>query len=141
MALTIYPDDSFDSWASYDEADSYFDGRINTDPWDRVDAIVQERSLKTAFRSMSELTIDLSDIDSADEDVVNALLMALKQAQCEQALHELRHDIDGQRAESISLAGLLSVKLPPDDPPPRYSDRSLAILRQYLYVPTVSRLR
>ena len=79
MALTVYPNDDFDSWVSYDEADSYFDGRINTDPWDRVDVIVQERALKTAFRSMSELTIDLSDLDSADDGVKNAMETALKQ--------------------------------------------------------------
>ena len=97
--------------------------------------------MKTAFRSLSELAIDLSDLDSADEDAANTLITALKQAQCEQALHELRHDIDGQMAESVSLARLLSVKLPPDNPPPRYSDRALAILRQHLYVPTVSRSR
>ena len=52
----------------------------------------------TAYRSLQELDIfiDLSDTDA---------LQAIKQAQLEQALHEIRHDLGGLQAQPVSIGG------------------------------------
>lgn len=71
-----------------------------------------------------------------------AILKNLHQAQCEQTLHEIMYDLDGLNISSFNLGGMLSVKLPANPtPPPRYSERVLAILRPYLVVRAVTRTR
>ena len=132
--MIVYPDDNYDSWISEDDADTYFEGRLNVDEW--LGAEQPEAALMTAFRSLNELSLDLSDLEE-DED----LLTALKQAQCEQALHELKHDLSTAKVQGVSLGGLLSVKFSGDQRPPRYSDRALAILRPYVTGRTVTRTR
>jgi hypothetical protein len=137
--LIVYPDEDYESWVSLEDAETYFEGRLNADHWLRLDSLDQEAALRTAFRSLSELTLDLTDLEITDRQA--ALLKALGQAQCEQALYELVRDLDGQQAESVSLGGLLSAKFPERKKTERYSERALAILRHYLSVPSVKRFR
>ena len=122
--MIIYPDANFDSWIDEDAADTYFEDRLHADPWDA--AANKPAALITAFHSLNELdlTVDLTDAATLD---------ALKRAQCEQCLHELRNDLDGCAITGLSLGGLLSIKLPESKVPPiRYSQRAIAILKPYL---------
>jgi hypothetical protein len=137
--LIVYPDENYESWVSLEDAETYFEGRLNADHWLRLDPLDQEAALRTAFRSLSELTLDLTDLDITDRQA--ALLKALGQAQCEQALYELVRDLDGQQAESVSIGGLLSAKFLERKKTERYSERALAMLRPYLSVPSVKRFR
>jgi len=139
--MIVYPDDNYNSWISEGDAERYFTGRLHADPWNDADCFQQEQALRTAFRSLQELTLNINDLDSDDQDKQDALLNILKQAQCEQALHELKHDLDSHNAQSLSLGGLLSVKLTQDSQPVRYAERALAALRSYLSVKTVTRTR
>jgi hypothetical protein len=138
-SLPVYPDDDYESWIGLEDAEIYFEGRLNADQWSRLDSLDQQTVIRTAFRSLSELPLNLADL--GDPDFQAGLLKALGQAQCEQALHELTRDLDGQQAESVSIAGLLSAKFPERKKAERYSERALAILRPWLYVPTVKRFR
>ena len=131
--MIVYPDDNFGSWISEDEAGTYFETRLNADPWDACSN--REAALITAFHSLNELdlTVDLTD---------TAQLDALQRAQCEQCLHELRNDLDGSAISSFNLGSLLSVKLPESKvPPSRYAQRALAILRPYITARSVTRTR
>jgi hypothetical protein len=83
----------------------------------------------TAFRAISELDITIDPGDAAE-------LLALKAAQCEQALHELQASID-QPVNFLSIPGL-QIKKPET---PRFSDRALGLLRPYLKAPAVRRVR
>ena len=133
MSLIIYPDTNYNSWLDDIGADEYFEDRLNADPWDA--ALNKEAALITAFNSLAELdlTIDPTETDQ---------LTALKQAQCEQALHELKNDLDSTGISSLSLGGLLSVKIPESNvPPSRFSERVLAILRPYLSGRSINRTR
>ena len=82
------------------------------------------------------LSSDYTDVEAAK------ILYCLKRAQCEQALHELIHDLDNPKISSLSLGGMLSVKISANQtPPPRHSERALAILRPYILGKTVTRTR
>ena len=100
-----------------------------------------------AFRSLNELEFDLwwkLDKTLADRytDAQKAeILAALKQAQCEEALHLLRYDTEGVGVQAVSLGGMLSVKLDPGQNPPRHSQRALDILRPILKGRAVARFR
>jgi hypothetical protein len=133
MSLIVYPDTNYNSWLDDIEADEYLEDRLNADPWDA--ALNKEAALITAFNSLAEL--DLT-IDPTETDQITAL----KQAQCEQALHELKNDLDSTGISSLSLGGLLSVKIPESNAPPsRFSERVLAILRPYLSGRSIKRTR
>ena len=102
----------------------------------------------TAFRSLREFNLDIlfkDDKTFADSytDIEKAeLLKDLQDAQCEQALHELNHDLDSPAISSLNLGGLLSVKIPKNQSPPsRYSDRALLLLRPYIIARSISRTR
>lgn len=127
--MITYPNENYTSWVSEDDADAFFETRINSAEWDAADP---EMALQTAFRSLNELNLNI-DLDEGESP-----LQTLKQAQCEQAIHGLKHQLDDQSLESLSLAGGLAVKI---IPAPRYSERALAILRPYIVVSTVSRTR
>ena len=132
MALIVYPDPEYNSFISDDDASTYFEGRLNASAWNTAN---QEAALLQAYRSLQELDIvvDLSEATA---------LQALANAQCEQALHEIRHDLDDLQASSVSLGGLVSVKLKNDgEKPPRFSPRSMAMLRSYLRAPVINRTR
>ena len=139
--LIIYPEENYETWLGLHEAEDYFDSRLNSSLWERLDYLDREAALLTAFRSLRELSINLSDLESTDAAVKAALLNALKQAQCEQALHELSRDLDGQRASSVSIGGLLSASFPEKVKTDRFSERALAMLRPWLTLPTIKRFR
>lgn len=144
--MIVYPLENYDSWISEEDADTYFDSRLHAEAWNTPSTDV---ALQTAFRSINELNLNIT----LDDDGVIAssiysdaeaatILTALQQAQCEQALHELRNDLEDQAISSVSFGGLLSVKLPKSEaPPPRYAERAMAILRPYLVLKTVTRTR
>ena len=130
--MIVYPDDNFDSWIDEDAAGTYFETRLNADPWDACSN--REAALITAFHSLNELEITIDPTDTAQFD-------ALQRAQCEQALHELENNPDGPGISGLSIAGLLSVKTEQKSPPPRYSRRALSILRPYITAPSIKRTR
>jgi hypothetical protein len=130
--MIVYPTENYNSFINFRDADRYFRNRLNTTAWDTGDQIT---ALLQSFRSLQTLNvvINLSDDDS---------LQALKDAQCEQALWELKNDLEELQASSVSLGGMISVKLnTTDEKPDRYSPRALAILRPYLRCATISRTR
>lgn len=131
--MIVYPTANYNSFISVADADTYFADRLNAGPWDA--ATDPEAALVTAYRSLAELdiVIDLSDTDQ---------LQAIQQSQCEQALHELINDTEGQALSGLTLGGLLSVKIPDSKTPPaRYSPRALALLRPYLRGRSIARTR
>jgi len=145
--IVYYPDDNYNSWIDEDDAEEYFLTRLNASAWDAAD---RETALMTAFNSLNELDLNIQyeaegdlTLSSDYTDVEAAkILDCLKRAQCEQALHELKNDIEAQGILGFTLGGMLSVKIPKgESPPARYSKRALAILRPYLVARTVSRTR
>jgi hypothetical protein len=130
--MIVYPEDNFDSFVSVEEAHEYFNDRLNAGPWDAAD---QTAALMTAYRSLQELNIliDLSD---------STALKAIKEAQAEQALWELKHDPDMQAVSGVALGGILNVRFPSGKTPTdRYSPRALAMLRPYIRGRSVARNR
>lgn len=133
--MIVYPDENYNSYVSLEDSLIYFESRLNSDDFVNANDEIQEQALQTAFRSLSELNLSV-DPSQPDE------LTALKNAQCEQALHELKNDPDSAALSSLSLGGVLSVKIPEaKTPPPRFSKRALSILRSYLSGRTVNRTR
>ncbi|MFC1876679.1 hypothetical protein ACFL2E_05325 [Thermodesulfobacteriota bacterium] len=60
----------------------------------------------------------------------------------EQALHEITSDVDAPPLSSMSLGGMLSVKLPANQQAPkRYSARAMALLGPYMSAKVVTRTR
>jgi hypothetical protein len=130
--MIVYPDTGYNSFISEEDADAYFETRLNACKWDTAN---KEMALMTAFRTLNELNIEI-DLTEAEQ------LTTIQQAQCEQALHEVAHDPDSPGFSSVNLGGLLSVKLGQgQSPPDRYSKRALAILKPYLAAPTITRTR
>lgn len=144
--MIVYPNTNYDSWISEDGADIYFETRLNAERWDVAN---KEAALTTAFRSIGELNLDILfkvDKTFADSytDIEKAeLLKDLQDGQCEQALHELIHDLDNPPITGLSLGGLLSVKIPDKNqgPPSRYSSRALSLLRPYILARFMTRIR
>jgi hypothetical protein len=143
--MIVYPNTDYDSWITQDDADDYFETRLNSSEWNS-----EEIALQTAFRSLNELDYNL--VFKTDKTLSDAyytatqiteILTALKQAQCEQALHEIKNDPAGQAIERVNLGGLLSISLPKKKAkePPRYAQRAIAMLRPYIKAPTVTRTR
>jgi len=145
--MIIYPETDYNSWLSEDDADSYFETRLNAEPWDT--APDKEAALQTAFRSINalDLTIVLDDdkiISTAyyTADQITAILEALQIAQAEQAIHELTIDVDSPGLAAFNLGGLLSVRMDgKTDSTPRYSERAMETLRPWLKARTVARTR
>ena len=137
--MPVYPAADYESWISIEDADTYFENRFNSDAWINLDYDPDKSiALRTAFRVLGMLTLTIDDLDTirrAD------LLKALQEAQCEQALHELKSDLDAQSATSVSIGGLLSVKMPEKRKWDRYSERAIAILRPWLSLPSIRRFR
>lgn len=114
--MIVYPTSDYDSFISEEAADTYLESRLNTDEWDSC--TIKEAALQTAFRSLAELNLDITlDDDSLiSEDVytdseIAEIFEDLQQAQCEQALWELKHDLDSLAVENVSLGGMLSFQL------------------------------
>ena len=134
MSLSVFPTENYNSFVSEADADAYFETRLHASAWDA--ASDKEAALMTAFRSLTELNIVITDSSDA------GTLQALARSNAEQALWELRHDSDEMQASSVSLGGLVSVKLKNDgQKPPRFSPRALGMLKPYLRAPVISRTR
>lgn len=132
--MIVYPDDNYNSWIAEDDADAYFESRLNAEPWDTAN---KEAALITAFQTLAELNLTVDPTETEQ-------LIALQEAQLEQSLHELINGTgDSLGISSLSLGGgLLSVKVPESKTqPPRYSKRALGILRSYLSGRSVKRTR
>ncbi len=145
--LIVYPSAGHNSWIDLAGAQAHFTNRLHTDDWLAAEEATQAAALLMAFRSLNEFEFDLwwkLDKTLADRysDAQKAeLLAALKQAQCEEALHLLRHDVDTMGVQAVSLGGMLSFKLDPGQNPPRHSQRALDILRPLLKGRSVARFR
>ena len=128
--MIIYPTDNYDSFVSEEDAEDYFLTRLNSDDWNSG---VAENALMTAFQTLKtiDMVMDLSD---------TAQLEAIKQAQMEQAYYELTKT-NTKPLESVSLGGLLSVKMDTKKEAGIYSERALAILKPYMRTQTINRLR
>ena len=138
MSLIVYPTTNYNSWISYADACSYFNDRLNSEEWDLSHSDVQQAALITAFNHLNELPLDLTDLESGDDDTVDALLTLLKRGQCEQALHLLKYGTQDVLVKDVSLGGLLKVGLVSDGKnPPPYSSRAIAILHDYIQRKTI----
>ena len=147
--MIVYPNSNYDSWISVADAQTYLRTRLHADEWDALASDSEkEVALQTGFRSINGLDLNIT----FDDDLIisataytdteqTKITTALKQAQCEQALHELKFDVDVQGVKSVSLGGSLAFTLNGDEKPPRHSERALAILRPYLRARTVARFR
>lgn len=147
--MIVYPDDNYNSWISEEDASDYFENRLHATPWDTT---TPEVALITAFNSLNELDLNIEYEDEAEGDLTLSsnysdveaakILDVLQRSQLEQALHECQHDQTLAGLSSFSLGGMLSVRLPKDQPsPPPYSEKALNILRPYLVARTVTRSR
>jgi hypothetical protein len=148
--MIVYPTANYDSWISVADAQAYLSTRLHADEWEALSTdALKEVPLQMAFRSLNglDLNIILDDDGLISSTAYTSteqgkILTASKQAQCEQALHELKFDVDAQAVKSVSLGGMLSFTLNPgEEKPPRYSERALAILKPYLRARTLSRFR
>jgi len=124
--MIVYPDDNYNSFISCADARSYFTGRLYSDEFNYASLTVQEAALITAFRSINELDVTIDPTESAE-------FQAVKEAQCEQALYELKIDLDQQ----FSFLGIPNLQMTRKEKP-RYSERTLAILRPYMTAPTIT---
>lgn len=122
--MIIYPDTGYNSFISLADAILYFRTRLHSDDFLSQGWNVQEPALITAYRSIKELDLTI-DPTEADQ------IQVLKDAQCEQALHELKEDLDSQNINSLVLMGIKTTKTEL----PRYSQRAMAILRPYISAP------
>jgi len=128
--MIVYPNTGYDSFISLDDAETYFSTRLHSDEFVSASDANQGAALITAFRSINEL--DLT-IDPTESDQIQAL----KDAQCEQALYELKEDLDSQNLTSFDLLGIKTSK----KELPRYSQRALAILSPYISMPVCQVVR
>ena len=133
MALVVYPSDNHDSWISLTDANTYMLKRLHTQTWTGTLDNDLNAALQMAFRTMEELNIDLDYLTTGTTDQAAALLVVLKRAQCEQALYELENSESARDVSALGLDGLIDVKFSKGSGKvSRYSDRALAILRDYL---------
>lgn len=128
--MIVYPVAGYNSFISLDDALEYFKNRLHSDEFLTEPWTVQEPALITAYRSIIELDLTI-DPTEADQ------IQALKNAQCEQALHELKEDLDSQNVRYFALQGIMTTKTEL----PRYSQRTMAILRPYISSPVCQVVR
>ncbi|RJP90941.1 MAG: hypothetical protein C4518_08585 [Desulfobacteraceae bacterium] len=131
MAITVYPSSNYNSFISLNDATAYFGTRLYSDKFLSASEPIKGAALTTAFRSINELDLAIDPTEAHH-------IKALKEAQCEQALHELRKDLDSQNARSFIP---IDIKLTNNRELPRYSQRAMAILRPYLSMPSVQIVR
>jgi hypothetical protein len=129
--MKVYPETGYQTWLSEDEADEFFETRINSEKWDSSN---KEAALVTAFNDISlllNLNIDLSEDETP--------LPVLKAAQAEQALYLVTNDLDNRRVESVNLGSGLYVKL--GEREPRIAANTVEILSNYIVLKSVERYR
>ena len=143
--MIVYPDTNYNSWISESDAEDYFENHLTASTWDTLSDY--EPVMTTAFRALQELSLSIifaddktisSAVYSASE--ISEILQDLKFAQCEQMLHELDNDLYTPQLDFLSLSGL-TVKMPKDSKPERFSPKAIAILRSYIQAPVVARYR
>jgi len=143
--MIVYPTTNYNSWISETEVEDYFENHLNAGSWDALSEY--DPVMITAFRALQEL--DLNIVFASDGTISNAvysdseiaeILQDLQFAQAEQMLHELDTDIYGQQLSYLSLSGL-TVKMPDNSKPERFSAKAMAILRPYIQAPVISRYR
>lgn len=98
MSLTI----GTNTWISLEDANTYFDTRLNSDEWDESSSETKVKALVTAFNKIS----------NADFDLPDEATTAMEQAQCEMALFLLLHQADmdtrmGLQAQGVKSAGIV----------------------------------
>ncbi len=143
--MIVYPTENYNSWMSETEAETYFETHLNASSWDALNDY--EAVMITAFRALKELNLNIvfaddKTISSAvySDSKISEILQDVQFAQCEQILHELDTDIYSPQLEYLSLSGL-TVKMPKDSKPERFSPKAIAILRPYIQASVVSRYR
>ena len=131
--MIVYPTTNYNSWISESDTEDYFENHLNARSWDALSNY--EPVMITAFRSLQELSLNIvfaddKTISSAvySDSEISEILQDLKFARAEQMLHELDTDIYGQQLSYLSLSGL-TVKMPKDSKPERFSPKAIAILR------------
>jgi len=132
--MVVYPTESYNSWISLADAITYFEGRLHSDEFTGAVTATQEASLITAFRALNEFSFS---IEFDDDDVIDTgtyttaqiatILQALQHAQCEQALYELKLDLDSQ----FSQLDIPDLKMRKKEMP-RYSSRALKLIGPYI---------
>lgn len=143
--MIVYPTENYNSWISESDTEDYFENHLNAGSWDALSNY--EPVMITAFRALQELSLNIifaddKTISSAvyTEDEIAEILQDLQYAQAEQILHELDNDIYGQQLDFLSLSGL-TVKMPKNSKPERFSPKAMAILRSYIQSSVVQRYR
>lgn len=131
MSLVVYPTESFDSWCTLEEADTYFANRLRGATWDSNEDDQKEAALKQAF-----IRINLLDL-SYPVPILDETLKLLKQSQMEQAVHELRYDLDsvGSSLSAVDLDGV-KVNWKQSEIKP-YPEIVISLLRKYIKLKTV----
>ena len=132
--LVKYDDTGYNSLVDTNDADDYFETRLGADEW--ADCGNQEAALITAFGIFHELDFT-PDFDLTDSDI----LALAQKAQCEQALHMIKHDLDEQPLKQLGLGGLLQITSDSDHDISYLAPRAAGFLREYLIRPGVQRIR
>jgi len=143
--MIVYPTTNYNSWVSEDDTEDYFENHLNAGSWDALSNY--EPVMTTAFMALQELSLNFVFADDKTisstaytDSEISDILQDLQFAQCEQMLHELDNDIYGQQLDFLSLSGL-TVRMPKDSKPERFSPKAMAILRPYIQASVVQRYR
>lgn len=135
MSLTVYPTENYDSFVSVTEADTYFANKLRGTVWDSADNTEREAALRQAFTRINLLNLNYLSL-IADEG-----LTKLKTAQMEQAIHELRHDLDSA-SSSLSAVDLDGVKVNWNKSQvQQYPDIVLGLLRDFIQMKSIKVVR
>jgi len=143
--MIVYPTTNYNSWVSEDDTEDYFENHLNAGSWDALSNY--EPVMTTAFMALQELSLNFVFADDKTisstaytDSEISDIIQDLQFAQCEQMLHELDNDIYGQQLDFLSLSGL-TVRMPKDSKPERFSPKAMAILRPYIQASVVQRYR
>ncbi|WP_027191805.1 hypothetical protein [Fundidesulfovibrio putealis] len=132
--MIVFPTVGFNSYIDVDYADEYFTTRIRGDAWFALDDDQKEIALISAYRKLCLLSLSV-ELNSYD------FLASISQAQCEQALYEVKNDLD-QSATNISKVDLDGVSIDwKSSQVKQYSEMAMALLSGYLTIRTVKRSR
>jgi len=132
--LIKYPDTGYNSYLTDTEADVYFETRLGSEEWSSCGN--QEAALITAFNMLQEMDYTvLFDLTDAD------ILALAQKAQCEQALHIVKHDLDEIPLKQLGLGGLLQITPDSKHDVEVIAPRAVGFLRDYMIRPGVARIR
>lgn len=132
--MIVFPTVGFNSYIDVDYADEYFTTRIRGDAWFALSDDQKEIALISAYRKLCLLSLSV-ELNSYD------FLSSVSQAQCEQALYEVKNDLD-QPATNISKVDLDGVSIDwKSSQVKQYSEMAMALLSGFLTIRTVKRGR